>query len=230
MFSVSLRWSSSHSIPIIFRFVVFMFSQNFWMFFVKNLFELMFSLTDEIVSYSYLQPLRVPFSSFLFCSSTSYSGCLSLWELFFVCSCLLMIFCCVLLIIFLFWKYCLDFIKDFVEFIEHFVNYTDSTSTLYFNSVKSYGSWSWNIFVLIFCFICFSGLLLDTYNCLIFCPLDYYLYVVSLLYFTFNYVSLDGKFIVLCLSILPVSASQLELNPFSFKVVTNQEGLLPVVS
>ena len=140
MFSVSLRWSSSHSIPIIFRFVVFMFSQNFWMFFVKNLFELMFSLTDEIVSYSYLQPLRVPFSSFLFCSSTSYSGCLSLWELFFVCSCSLMIFCCVLLIIFLFLKYCLDFIKDFVEFIEHFVNYTDSTSTLYFNSVKSYGS------------------------------------------------------------------------------------------
>ena len=50
-------------------------------------------------------------------------------------------------------------------------------------------------YICTFCFISFSGLLLDTYNCLIFCPLDYYLYVVSLLYFTFNYVSLDGKFI-----------------------------------
>ena len=85
-------------------------------------------------------------------------------------------------------------------------------------------------YICTFCFICFSGLLLDTYNCLIFCPLDYYLYVVSLLYFTFNYVSLDGKFIGSCLSILPVCVCPLELNPFLFKVVTNQEVLLPVVS
>ena len=90
-----MRWSSSPSIPVILRFVVFLFSQNFWMFFFKNLFQFMFSLSDEIVSYSYLQPLRVSFSSFLFCSSTFYRGCLSLCDLFF--PLFFMLSCCVFL-------------------------------------------------------------------------------------------------------------------------------------
>ena len=86
VFSVSLSWSSSPSIPIILRFCLLMFFQISWMFCVKSLLDLMFSLVHEFHSYSYLQPLRFSLPSFLSCVSTSYSGCLSLWELFLVCS------------------------------------------------------------------------------------------------------------------------------------------------
>ena len=86
VFSVCLSWSSSPSIPIILRFCLLMFSQISWMFCVKNLLDLMFSLFHEFISYSYLQPLIFSIPSFLLCSSTSYSGCLSLGELFLVCS------------------------------------------------------------------------------------------------------------------------------------------------
>lgn len=49
---------------------------------VLFLLSLLFSLADELILSSYLQPLRFSLSSFLFCWSNSYSGCLSLWELF----------------------------------------------------------------------------------------------------------------------------------------------------
>ena len=86
VFSVSLSWSSSPSIPIILSFCLLRISQISWMFCVNSLLDLMLSLVHEFISSSYLQPLRVSLPCFVFCSSTSYSGCLSLDELFLFCS------------------------------------------------------------------------------------------------------------------------------------------------
>jgi hypothetical protein len=50
IFSGPLSWESSSSIPIIFRFGLFMVSQIFWMFCVRNFLDLAFSLTGVSIS------------------------------------------------------------------------------------------------------------------------------------------------------------------------------------
>lgn len=58
-------------------------------------------------------------------------------------------------------KHCWDFTKNFIESIDYFVKDIDWRWTLYyFNSVKSYSLWTWNI-ILIFCFM-FRDQLLET--------------------------------------------------------------------
>ena len=70
MFTVSLSWTSSYSIPIILGFRLFMVSQISSMFYVRSLLDLMFSLTDECNS-SMVSSIREILSSIsynlLFC-------------------------------------------------------------------------------------------------------------------------------------------------------------------